>query len=299
MKRTRASTRNQNSENKDSNKIDLVKDNKMVSQKNSKKGTSNRVNKNVTKNFNDLKFMEEELQQLEDPPSTPWEIKISTSKLLYSFYNNPCEKLAQNILGKILVRKLDDGTILKGKIVETESYLGIIDKASATYQGKVTPRNIPMYMKPGTIFVYVTYGMYHCFNISSQGEGSSVFLRAVEPLEGIEQMKYHRNSKSNSKVPKKSNKNFKLHELCNGPSKLCIAFDINKDHTKYSMCSWKGMWLEDDPQKQDYKIISCPRIGIDSAGTEWASKPLRYYIFENESVSKRDKKAEEMVNISK
>lgn len=68
------------------------------------------------------------------------------------------------------MRKLEDGTILKGRIVETESYLGIIDKASATYQGKVTRSNIPMYMIPGTIFVYLTYGMYHCFNVSSQGE---------------------------------------------------------------------------------------------------------------------------------
>lgn len=57
------------------------------------------------------------------------------------------------------------------------------------------------------------------------------------------------------------------------------------------------MWIEEDPQKQDYKIICCPRIGIDSAGTEWANKPLRYYIFGNDSVSKRDKKAEDMVNL--
>lgn len=71
------------------------------------------------------------------------------------------------------MRKLENGKILKGRIVETESYLGGIDKASQTYQNKVTPRNVPMYMPPGTIYVYLTYGMYHCFNISSQGE---VFL---------------------------------------------------------------------------------------------------------------------------
>lgn len=77
-------------------------------------------------------------------------------------------------LGKILVRCLDNGTVLKGRIVETESYLGTVDKASHTYQNKVTPRNMPMYMPPGTIYVYMTYGMYHCFNISSQGELKSV-----------------------------------------------------------------------------------------------------------------------------
>lgn len=72
--------------------------------------------------------------------------------------------------GKVLVRYLENGTVLKGRIVETESYLGAIDKASHSYQNKVTPRNLPMYMSPGTIYVYMTYGMYHCFNISSQGE---------------------------------------------------------------------------------------------------------------------------------
>jgi len=74
------------------------------------------------------------------------------------------------LTGKVLVRYLENGTILKGRIVETEGYLGVIDKASHCYQNKVTPRNLPMYMPPGTIYVYMTYGMYHCFNISSQGE---------------------------------------------------------------------------------------------------------------------------------
>lgn len=74
------------------------------------------------------------------------------------------------ILGKVLVRRLENGTILKGRIVETEGYLGAVDKASHSYQNKVTPRNVPMYMSPGTIYVYMTYGMYYCFNISSQGE---------------------------------------------------------------------------------------------------------------------------------
>lgn len=68
------------------------------------------------------------------------------------------------------MRYLDDGTILKGRIVETEGYLGAIDKASQSYQNRITSRNLPMYMPPGTIYVYMTYGMYHCFNISSQGE---------------------------------------------------------------------------------------------------------------------------------
>jgi len=85
------------------------------------------------------------------------------------FYDTPCEELAMSLLGKVLTRRLDDGTIVRGRIVETESYLGHEDAASISYKGKVTPRNEPVFMKPGTVFVYMTYGMYHCFNISSKG----------------------------------------------------------------------------------------------------------------------------------
>ncbi|XP_034242324.1 putative 3-methyladenine DNA glycosylase isoform X2 [Thrips palmi] len=87
-----------------------------------------------------------------------------------SFYDVPCEQLATALLGKVLVRRLENGQILKGRIVETECYLGGEDKASHSYRGKMTERNAPMFMKPGTAYVYFTYGMYHCFNISSQEE---------------------------------------------------------------------------------------------------------------------------------
>lgn len=86
-----------------------------------------------------------------------------------NFYDTTCEEMAKSLLGKVLVRRLDDGTIVRGRIVETEGYLGGEDAASQSYNGKVTLRNEPMFMKPGTVYVYMTYGMYHCFNISSKG----------------------------------------------------------------------------------------------------------------------------------
>ena len=91
------------------------------------------------------------------------------NRLKDSFYDVPCEDLAKRLLGKILVRQINDGTVLKGRIVETECYPGGEDKASHSYNGRITERSKPMYMKPGTTYVYITYGMYHCFNISSQG----------------------------------------------------------------------------------------------------------------------------------
>ncbi|XP_076650832.1 putative 3-methyladenine DNA glycosylase isoform X2 [Halictus rubicundus] len=248
--------------------------------------------KNKPRAVVDLKMMTEELKQLEDPPSTNWEKEICFNRLPFSFYDSPCEELAQNLLGKVLVRCLENGTILKGRIVETEGYLGVIDKASHTYQKKVTPRNMPMYMPPGTIYVYMTYGMYHCFNISSQGEGCAVLIRAVEPLQGIECMVSQRTSKGTSGVPKKPLKDLKTHELCNGPSKLCMAFQLHKKHSKYSMCSWKGLWIENDNVNMEINVVKCPRIGIERYGEEWTKKPLRYYVYGSKAVSKRNKEAE-------
>ncbi|XP_076293458.1 putative 3-methyladenine DNA glycosylase isoform X2 [Lasioglossum baleicum] len=254
--------------------------------------------KNKPRAVVDLKMMTEELKQLQDPPSTEWEKQICFNRLPFSFYDSPCEELAQNLLGKVLVRCLENGTVLKGRIVETEGYLGVIDKASHTYQKKVTPRNMPMYMPPGTIYVYMTYGMYHCFNISSQGEGCAVLIRAVEPLEGIECMASQRTSKGTSGVPKKPLKDLKTHELCNGPSKLCMAFQLHKKHSKYSMCSWKGLWIEKDNVNMDINVVKCSRIGIENYGEEWSKKPLRYYVHGNKSVSKRNKEAELTLGLS-
>ena len=103
----------------------------------------------------------------------------------------------------------------------------------------------------------------------------------------------NRNSKRKTKGIEKSPKEFKLHELCNGPSKICMSMKLEKEHSKYSLCNWKNLWIEDDNNTQeDIKIVECKRIGIESAGEEWASKPLRYYIYGHKCVSKRDKKAE-------
>lgn len=71
-----------------------------------------------------------------------------------------------------------------------------------------------------------------------------------------------------------------------------MAYQLNRQYNKYSVCTWKSMWIEDDGALADFRIIKSARIGIDRSGPEWANKPLRYYIYGNKSVSKRDKKAE-------
>ncbi|XP_060849737.1 putative 3-methyladenine DNA glycosylase [Rhopalosiphum padi] len=201
------------------------------------------------------------------------------------FYETPCEEMAMSLLGKILVRRLDDNTLLRGRIVETESYLGNEDAASQSFKGKITPRNEPMFMKPGTAYVYFTYGMYHCFNISSKGDGAAVLIRALEPLDNLNTMASLRKQFRKCSKTQMQNK-----DLCNGPAKLCISFAIDiKSCNKQDLTSWDGMWVEEDENSKLIDTIVCsPRIGIKCEKI-WQDKYLRYYIRDNPCVSKIEK----------
>ena len=96
------------------------------------------------------------------------------------------EKLARRLLGQRLVRTLGDGTRLAGIIVETEAYLGVRDRAAHSFGGRRTPRNESMFARPGTAYVYFTYGMHHCVNVvcGRRDEPVAVLIRALEPVEG-------------------------------------------------------------------------------------------------------------------
>ncbi|KAK9510668.1 hypothetical protein O3M35_005405 [Rhynocoris fuscipes] len=222
------------------------------------------------------------------------DMSLAGKRLSFSDYDVPCVILAKRLLGLHLCRRLDSGEEVKGMIVETESYLGGDDKASHSFAGKRTERNSAMYMKPGTAYVYSTYGMYFCLNVSSKGEGAAVLIRALEPICGVETMLENRMKNQRKKVNDK--KTIKLVDLSNGPSKLCMSFDINKTLNKVDMVKSEKLWLErpmnDILDNDNNKIIACSRIGIEYAGKEWSSKPLRFYIRGNQCVSKRDKKAE-------
>lgn len=108
-----------------------------------------------------------------------------SKKLDRAFYDSPTKELAKNLLGKRLYRVLEDGEVLSARVVETEAYLGETDKACHTFGGKRTSRTEPMYMCPGTAYVYFIYGMHFCLNISSKDFGGAVLIRALEPVEGM------------------------------------------------------------------------------------------------------------------
>lgn len=109
-------------------------------------------------------------------------------------------------------------------------------------------------------------------------------------------MHKHRLNKVKKKQAFKSLKDI---DLCNGPSKLCISMDIHKDNcNKLNLCDNDLLWLESSPNfNETLNIVTAKRIGIDSAGEEWANKPLRFYIFGNPHVSKRNRTAEKLIEL--
>ncbi|MBL4931383.1 DNA-3-methyladenine glycosylase [Clostridium paridis] len=204
-------------------------------------------------------------------------------RLERGFFARETVQVAKELLGKVLVREVDD-QILKGKIVETEAYVGPIDKASHAYGFKKTARVEPLYGKPGISYVFSIYGMYVCFNIITFKEGSpeGVLIRALEPIEGIDSMSINRFKKEYEELDKK-----KIKELTNGPSKLCIAMNITKkEHNFIDLITSSELYVEDGEAVDNMDIVETTRIGIDYA-EEARYFPWRFYIKENEFVSKK------------
>jgi hypothetical protein len=95
---------------------------------------------------------------------------LNKCRLGRAFFDQDCDSLCRALLGTVLARRVaETGEVLRGTIIETEAYPGGMDKASQSYLGKRIPRNEAMFMGPGTAYVYFTYGMYYCFNISCRG----------------------------------------------------------------------------------------------------------------------------------
>lgn len=195
------------------------------------------------------------------------------SRLKTNFYHQPTLKVAKDLLGKFLVRKIGDKT-LSGMIVETEAYFGFKDKASHASKGK-TPRNAVMFDHGGLSYVYLIYGIYNCFNVTTEKIDfpAAVLIRALEPIEGINLMKKFRQTK----VEK---------NLCAGPGKLCQALKITRDLSGLDLTKSKKLWLEDRGVIiKPNQIAKAKRIGVDYAG-EYAHKLWRFFLKNNKFVSK-------------
>ena len=190
------------------------------------------------------------------------------------FYMRDAVTVGKDILGKIIVKKTDDGRIMSGRITEVEAYMGITDKASHSYGGRRTKRTEVMYKEGGYSYVFLIYGMYECFNVTvgREGDPQAVLIRGVEPLENKNLMWEKR------KVKKEK-------DISNGPGKLTKALGITREDNGADLVASENLWLEDDGYKVK-DIVETTRIGIDYA-EEDALKPWRFYIKDSIFVSKK------------
>ncbi len=221
-------------------------------------------------------------------------------KLERDFFTQPTLKVAKELLGKLIIKKYK-GKLLIGKIVETETYIGPKDKASHAYSkkfqtereklkiieqnwgriknyienktlfikrilklknAKVTKRNLAEYLKGGHIYIYLVYGNYYQFNITTYKEGypECVLIRSLEPI-------------LNLKNPK-------------GPGKLCEELHLDNRFWGVDLCKNSKIWLENGENISDNMIIKAKRVGIDYA-EEYKDKLWRFYIKNNKWVSKK------------
>ena len=162
------------------------------------------------------------------------------------FYLRDSVTVSRELLGKIIIKK-ERNKLLTAKIVETEAYIGLTDPGSHAYK-KFTERNKVMYEAGGKVYVYFIYGNYYCFNIVNglKGEGNATLIRAAEPLEGIEIMKKYRGEVRN------------IYELTNGPSKLCMAMNIDKTFYGEDVTT-DGKIFISEPLKKKRLKLSQPR----------------------------------------
>ena len=174
---------------------------------------------------------------------------------------------ARYLLGCKIHRKTPDGEVLRARIVETESYHQE-DPASHIFRGE-SPRNKAMFGPAGYAYVYFTYGMHWCFNVTAgpEGYGAGILIRSAEPLEGIETMRQIRRVDDAN--------------LTNGPAKLAQAMVIGKELYGHDLTQPPLQIYE--PDNRNFEVIATTRIGISRGVDEIA----RFYIKNNPFVSRK------------
>jgi DNA-3-methyladenine glycosylase len=181
-----------------------------------------------------------------------------------SFYRRNTITVARDLLGKILVHGA-----ARARIVETEAYLGGDDLAAHSARG-LTERTQVIFGPPGHAYVYLIYGMHECLNLVAEREGSPgcVLIRALEPLEGIDEMRARRRMVRN------------MEDLARGPGNLTKALGITRAHNGVDVTRGE-LRVEHADDTAPLEIITTPRIGI----TKCADLPLRFFVAGNRCVS--------------
>lgn len=189
-----------------------------------------------------------------------------------SFYDRDPRLVGPDLLEKILVRR-QGRKLLTGRIVEVEAYLGADDPAAHASIGK-TKRNAVLFGPPGRAYIYFIYGNHYCLNVSCLPDGTpgGILFRALEPLQGIDEMVKLRGIEPGSD----------LRRLTSGPGRLAAAFGITRerDNGKDLTTSRSDLYIADDASPPP-RVLITKRIGITKA----ADMPLRYIVAGNRFVS--------------
>ena len=200
------------------------------------------------------------------------------ARLPREFYDRDTVKVAQDLLGKYLVRNLN-GELLVGRITETEAYIGRCDKACHAYNYRRTARTETLFMAPGHAYIYLIYGMYNCLNFVTEPEGepAAVLLRAVEPVAGMDSLLRLRYG--DKLLTPYRQKNF-----LNGPGKVCRGFALSKAENRLDLTGDTLFICESPedvglpcPESPKEHICAGPRIGIDYA-EEARDFPWRFWL---------------------
>ncbi len=159
--------------------------------------------------------------------------------------------MAPALLGALLVVERD-GTLLSGRIVETEAYTAG-DPASHSFRGE-TARNAVMFGPAGHLYVYRSYGIHWCANVvtGGDGDGQAVLIRALEPVEGIDVMRARRDGRPDR-------------DLTNGPGKLCAALGLDGDDDGAALTATSPIRIVDDGTPPPTDVLAGPRVGITRA----------------------------------
>jgi DNA-3-methyladenine glycosylase len=195
-------------------------------------------------------------------------------KLKAGFYQrSDTLTIARELLGKILVTNWPEG-LTSGRIVETEAYLGAIDKASHAFGNRLTNRTKVMFQPGGVAYIYLCYGIHHLFNIVTGVDDTPhvVLIRALEPIAGSDIMSNRTGIAAADP------------RIAAGPGKLTKALGLTTRHSGYSLTGDEIFLTDDGVRIKENEIIASKRIGVDYAGDD-ALLPYRFTIPGHPSVS--------------
>lgn len=200
------------------------------------------------------------------------------ARLSREFYRQDTLTAARELLGKYVARRLN-GELLAGRVTETEAYIGRCDKACHAYNYRRTKRTETLFARPGTAYIYLIYGMYHCLNFVTEPEGepAAVLLRGIEPAAGEQTM-------ARLRYGDRPLTNYRRKHFTDGPGKVCQALGLTKEQNGLDLTgeelflfdSLTDVGLEAPPVFKE-RVRTGPRIGVDYA-EEARDYPWRFWL---------------------